>query len=262
MKAWADYRNWPVAMRQRVEEHHLDKIATFIGQALTAYRKKYYSDAAWTKVRDRSQEEQAQLSVAWTALFLEVADALDDDPAGDRAQALCKRWMELTEKSSGSDMEVSTGWTKALSDRQNWPEFAQQRVEEHHLDKIVPFIGQALEAHKKKYYSDAAWAKVTGRTQEERSQLGAAWTALLREVGVSLDDDPASDRAQALFKRWMELAEKTSGGDMEARTGWMNAWADRQNWPEHAQQRVSSFRLEEVLEFIRRAAAHSANKQQ
>jgi hypothetical protein len=158
--------------------------------------------------------------------------------------------MELTEKSSGSDMGVSMGWTKAWGDRQNWPEFARQRVEENHLDKIVPFIGQALEAHKKKYYSDAAWAKVTGRPQDERTQLGAAWAALLREVGAALDDDPASERAQALYMRWMELAEKTSGGDTETSMGWKNAWADRANWPAHAQQQISSFHLEEVLEFI------------
>ena len=262
MKAWADYRNWPAAMRQRAEEHSLDKIAPFIGQALAAHRKKYYSDAAWAKVTASSQDERFQLEAAWSALFLEVGAALDDDPASERVQALCERWMELTEKSSGSDMGVSMGWTKAWGDRQNWPEFARQRVEENHLDKIVPFIGQALEAHKKKYYSDAAWAKVTGRPQDERTQLGAAWAALLREVGAALDDDPASERAQALYMRWMELAEKTSGGDTETSMGWKNAWADRANWPAHAQQQISSFHLEEVMEFIRRAAAHSVNKRQ
>ena len=262
MKAWADHKNWPAAMQRRVEEYHLDKIAPFIGQALSAYRKKYYSDAAWAKVTERLQDERAQLSAAWTALFLEVGAALDDDPAGERAQALCKRWMELTERSSGSDMEVSMGWTKAWGDRQNWPEFARQRVEENQLDKIVPFIGQAFEAYKKKYYSDAAWAKVTGRPQEERTKLGAAWAALLREVGAALSDDPASEPAQALYMRWMELAEKTSGGDTEMSMGWKNAWADRENWPAHAQQQVSSFRLEEAVEFIKRAAAHRAKKLQ
>jgi len=44
--------------------------------------------------------------------------------------------------------------------------------------------------------------------------------------------------------------------------GWKNAWADRANWPAHAQQQISSFHLEEVMEFIRRAAAHSVNKRQ
>ena len=262
MKAWADYRNWPAAMRQRAEEHSLDKIAPFIGLALTAYRKKYYSDAAWAKVTASSQDERFQLEAAWSALFLEVGAALDDDPAGDRAQALGKRWMELTEKSSGGDMEVSMGWTKAWGDRQNWPEFAQQHVEEHHLDKILPFIGQALAAHKKKYYSDAAWAKLAERPRDERAQLGAAWTALFQEVSAALDDDPASERAQALYTRWMELAKKTSGGDTELGIGWKNAWADRANWPKHAQQPISSFRLEEAVEFIKRAAAHRTKKLQ
>lgn len=262
MKAWADYRNWPAAMRQRAEEYHLDKIAPFIGQALSAYRKKYYSDAAWAKVTGRSPEERAQLSAAWTALFLEVGAALDDDPAGERVQALCERWMELAEKTAGGDMEVRMGGMKAWADHRNWPAAMQQHVEDYHLDKIAPFIGQALAAHKKKYYSDAAWAKVTERPQDERAQLGVAWTALFLEVGAALDDDPASDRAHALYTRWMELAEKTSGGDTEVSMGWKNAWADRQNWPAHAQQRVSSFRLEEVLEFIKRVAAHRAKKGQ
>ena len=262
MKAWADHQNWPAAMQQRIEEYHLDKIVPFIGQALAAYRKKYYSDAAWAKVTGRPKEERAEVAAAWTALFLEVGAALDDDPASERAQALCKRWMELMEKTSGGDMEVRTGAMKVCVDNLNWPAAMQQHLEAYHLDKIVPFIGQALVAHKKKYYSDAAWAKVTGRSHDERAQLSVAWTALLLEVADALDDDPASERAQALYTRWMELFQRSTGGDAEAKAGEIKAWADRANWPAYAQQQIASLRLEEVMEFFKQAAEHRAKNKQ
>jgi len=262
MKAWADHRNWPAAMQQRIEEYHLDKIVPFIGQALAGSRKKYYSDAAWAKVTGRTQEEIAEIAAAWKALFLEVGAVLDEDPASERAQALCKRWMDLVEKTSGGDTEVRSGSMKVWADHRNWPAAMRQRLEMYPLDKIVAFIGQALAAHKKKYYSDAAWAKVTGRSHDENAQLSAAWTAHLLEVVDALDEDPASERAQALLTRFMELFERSTGGDEEAKAGEIKAWADRANWPAHAQQQISSFRLDEAMEFLKRAAAHRTKKLQ
>jgi DNA-binding transcriptional MerR regulator len=221
--------------------------------------KQYYSEEAWVKMRPRYAEGP---SPEWIEMYREVEAALGEDPAGEIAQALAARWMELVEKNSGGDMEVRVGAMKAWADHRNWPAAMQQRIEEYHLDKIVPFIGQALAGSRKKYYSDAAWAKVTGRTQEEIAEIAAAWKALFLEVGAVLDEDPASERAQALLTRFMELFERSTGGDEEAKAGEIKAWADRANWPAHAQQQISSFRLDEAMEFLKRAAAHRTKKLQ
>lgn len=262
IKSWADRNNWPAALQQSIADQHLDKIAPFIGQAIVAHRKKYYSDAAWAKLTARPEAERAQLYAEWIALFRDAAAALDEDPASERAQALAARWLDLSQKSSGGDPELRAGEIKAWVDHNNWPAAMQQDIAHYHLDKVAPFIGQAMAAYRKKYFSDEAWAKVMKRSNEEGSQLYAAWCALWQEVAAALDEDPAGEKAQELCAKWEDLAERSSGGDPEVKAGTIKQWADRKNWPAHAQERISSFRLEEVGEFIGRAKACRAIKQQ
>jgi len=216
--------------------------------------KKYYSEEAWSKVGPRYEEEFSQ---EWIDFNRDVEAALDEDPASEKVQALVARWLAL----SGSDPEVWEGAANAWADRKNWPAAMQQCNAEFHWEKIIPFLQQAMTAYRKKYYSEEAWAKVTERPEEERMQLWAAWTALQQEVAAALDEDPASDKAQELCARWADLAEKTSDGDPEVKAGHINEWRDHQNWPVRVQQRISSFRLEEVVDFIKRAYVCRAKKQ-
>jgi len=141
-KAWADRKNWPAAMQQCNAEFHWEKIIPFLQQAMTAYRKKYYSEEAWAKIKQRPEEE-AQLWAAWIALFKEVAAALDEDPAGDKAQELCAKWADLAEKTSGGDPEVKAGKIKEWRDHENWPESAKQRISSLRLEEVVDFIKRA-----------------------------------------------------------------------------------------------------------------------
>ena len=141
-KAWADRKNWPAAMQQCNTELHWEKIIPFLQQAMTAYRKKYYSEEAWAKIKQRPEEE-AQQWAAWTALFKEVAAALNEDPAGDKAQELCAKWANLAEKTSGGDPEVKAGKIKEWRDHENWPESAKQRISSLRLEEVVDFIKRA-----------------------------------------------------------------------------------------------------------------------
>jgi hypothetical protein len=118
-----------------------------------------------------------------------------------------------------------------------------------------------MTAYRKKYFSDEAWAKVMQRPEEERAQLWAAQIALWQEVADALDEDPAGDKAQELCAKWADLAERSSGGDPELKAGSLKEWRDHENWPASAQQRISSFRLEEVVDFIKRAYVCRAKKQ-
>jgi DNA-binding transcriptional MerR regulator len=216
--------------------------------------KKYYSEEAWFKVGPRYEGEFSQ---EWIDLYRDLEAALGEDPASEKAQALVARWLAL----GSSDPEVREGAAKAWADRKNWPSAMQQRIADFHLEKIAPFIAQAMTAYRKKYYSAEAWAKLMQRPEEERAQLSVAWTALQEEVAAALNEDPASDKAQELCAKWADLAERTSGGDPEVKDGHINEWRDHENWPASAQQRISSFRLEEVVDFIKRTYVCRAKKQ-
>jgi DNA-binding transcriptional MerR regulator len=216
--------------------------------------KKYYSEEAWSKVGPRYEEEFSQ---EWIDFNRDVEAALDEDPASEKVQALVARWLAL----SGSDPEVWEGAANAWADRKNWPAAMQQCNAGYHWEKIIPFLQQAMTAYRKKYYSEEAWAKVMHRPEQERAQISAAWTALFQQVAGVLDQDPGSDKAQKLCAQWADLAERHSGGDPEVKAGILEEWRDHQNWPASAQQKISSFRLEEVVEFIKRAYVCRAMKQ-
>ena len=216
--------------------------------------KKYYSEEAWCKMGPRYEGDFSQ---EWIDLYRDLEAALGEDPASEKVQALAVRWMAL----SSGDPEVREGAIKAWADRNNWPPAMQQRIADYHLDKIAPFIGQAMTAYRKKYYSDEAWAKVMKRPEEEGAQFWAAWIALYQEVAAALDEDPAGDKAQELCAKWADLAERSSGGDPEVKAGNIKEWRDHKNWPASAQQRIFSFRLEEVVAFIAKAYAFRAMKQ-
>jgi DNA-binding transcriptional MerR regulator len=87
----------------------------------------------------------------------------------------------------------------------------------------------------RKYYSEEAQAKVEERKKlwsvELQAEVSKAWSELISEVEASLDEDPASPKAQALAARWRKLVEGFTGGDPEILKGLRKMWADRQNWP-------------------------------
>ena len=216
--------------------------------------KKYYSEEAWSKVGPRYEGEFSQ---EWIDLIGEVEAALDEDPASEKVQELAARWMAL----SSEDLEVREGNFKAWADRKNWPAALQQRLDEFHMDKIAPFIGLAVTAYRKKYYSDEAWAKILQLPEDEKAQLHAEWRALWKEVAAALDEDPAGDHAQDLCAKWADLAERSSGGDPEVEAGNRKEGADHKNWPAFIQLNNSSVRLEEVIAFIGKTYAVRAKKE-
>ena len=216
--------------------------------------KKYYSEEAWSKVGPRYEGDFSQ---EWIDLYRDLEAALGEDPASEKVQALVARWRSL----SSGDPEVREGAAKAWADRKNWPAAMRQRIAQFHLEEIAPFIGQAITAYRKKYYSGEAWAKVIERPEEERMQISAAWTALFQQVAAQLDEDPAGEKAQQLCARWAELAERSSGGDPDVKAGNLKEWRDHKNWPASAQQSISSFRLEVVVAFIAKAYGFRAMKQ-
>jgi DNA-binding transcriptional MerR regulator len=113
----------------------------------------------------------------------------------------------------------------------------------------------------KKYYSDDAWEELTRRretmTPDQRSAAEHGtqlWADLFRDIQNALDEDPASDKVQALVARWTQLVESFTGGSPAITDGVKKAWSDRQNWPTDLRRASEPFADRRVWEFIGRAS--------
>jgi DNA-binding transcriptional MerR regulator len=128
------------------------------------------------------------------------------------------------------------------------------------LAKIIEVIEmQENTEFMNKYYSEEAQAKLAGKRKEWKPEMQAevtrAWTELFRDVEASLDEDPKSEKAQALVARWKKLLEGFTGGDAEVTRGLGKVWADRQNWTPTMKEQSAPFANPKVWEFIRKASA-------
>ncbi len=119
-------------------------------QNSTDWSKTYYSEDAKAKVEERkplwNPELQAQVTQQWTQLVADVMDALGENPAGPKAQALAVRWRTLVEGFTGGDPAVQQGLNRMWADKENWPAQEQQRF---HIDpRVQEFIVKAMNASK------------------------------------------------------------------------------------------------------------------
>ncbi|HYM00671.1 MAG TPA: MerR family transcriptional regulator [Blastocatellia bacterium] len=240
----------------------LKKIIELVGTADSLEEmKKYYSDKAWARYKKRQRKRTSE---TWVALMREVQTLIGQDPAGEPAQSLAARWMELWRAETGGDPEIQVGMMRAWADRRNWPAAPRKllaRVDiDMDIEAAVGFVSQALNCHRRKYYSDRAWAQIHQTDPDQKTRRAAAWYQLFIDVAASLELDPAGEQAQALARRWSDLAKEGGADDAEVRTGALKAWNDRGSWPASQQSLISSFEVERVVEFISKAMAASASK--
>jgi hypothetical protein len=87
---------------------------------------------------------------------------------------------------------------------------------------------------------------------KERDSL--EWINPCLEGRALLNDDPAGESVQSFAGRWMDLAKRTTGGDLAIGAGSLRAWADRQNWPPAIQREVASFKLNEIGRLMAKAS--------
>jgi DNA-binding transcriptional MerR regulator len=145
------------------------------------------------------------------------------------------------------------------------------------LRTIIEVIDmQPQENFMRKYYTEQAWIE---RAQlrdhwdhtpaETREKFKQAWQQLFTEIEAAVDLDAASEEAQALTKRWLQLAETAHGGNDAIRAGNLKAWNDWLSWPPEQQDLVlagfgldpkdraaSMNRWQTVINFIGRAIGH------
>jgi DNA-binding transcriptional MerR regulator len=131
------------------------------------------------------------------------------------------------------------------------------RAEAALLTKIIEVIEmQNDNSWSEKYYSPEAREKIAARaaewTPELQAKVSKQWTDLFSEVEAILNEDPASEKAQALGVRWKELVKGFTGGDKEVGSGLNKLYADRPNWPAQATEQMAPFSNPRVWEFMGR----------
>jgi DNA-binding transcriptional MerR regulator len=227
------------------------------------FMEQYFSTEAWAKWkahrRQLSREAKQHASQAWIDLYREAEASLGNDPAGEKAQGLARRWLALVDASGNGDREIKAGFTKAWLDRQHWPAKNRKRIAEFNLEKIAQFIGEIMACSMKEYYSEDSWARMMKRRQrstpEERQRAWQAWIDLFRDIEASLGEDPAGETGQALAKRWITLAKNASEGDAAIKTGLQKAWQDREHWPDALREQLPPFNFDQISQFIKRTLA-------
>lgn len=107
-----------------------------------------------------------------------------------------------------------------------------------------------------KYYSPEARAKIKQHQAEWTAELEAKaqqdWLDLFREAEAALGEDPGSEKAQALGRRWKALVGGFTGGDPEVTRGLRELYADQANWPAQIKEHMKPFSNPKVWEFMGR----------
>ena len=241
------------------------------------FMKKYYTEEAWEKrtliIEQTSPQTMEGYRQGWKQLFLDVEAALELSPASEGAQLLAQRWVLLAELVSGGDAELKAGGAKAWKDHQNWPVAEQDACLARYgldpgadrsasmmrVEKVAKFIGQAIA---RKYYGSLELMRFARINQStvERSQK---WAALFRDVEAAFEEDPASERAQALAARWTALVrEKVT--PMQRVDNFRDVL--RQKSPQDGSMAVVNqisrlYRIEQVSKFLEKALAQGTGRQ-
>ncbi len=224
-----------------------------------AVMKKYYSDEAWER-RKRYYEEGP--SEEWQALYREGQALLGSDPGSDEAAALVARWFDLSRRAWMGEEAVQTDSPMAWLDRDNWPPVMKQRMAEFQMEEVWGFVRKASIASNKRYFSDAAWARIL-HLAGDGSDHTRRWQErvdLFRDVENALNEDPLGPVGQQLAQRWLTHLDEVSGHNAEVKEGLLRGWDGRRYWPAHLRWMVEGLhgmtfeRMEACAEFLDRAS--------
>jgi len=91
LAAWNDRAHWPAALRERVREFRIEEVVNFLARTLAASWKAYVASSGWARLSER----QRNPTEPWNEWYLRARAALEEDPPGEKAQALVLRMTEL-----------------------------------------------------------------------------------------------------------------------------------------------------------------------
>ncbi len=149
-------------------------------------------------------------------------------------------------------------------DREHWPPVMKQRMAEFKVEEVSAFIKLAALSSRKKYFTENAWTRFMKLRQMSIADHSRMWQArvdLFQDIEKALQEDPASEVAQALVARWRAQREEFSGGDSEIKAALLRSWAHRRHWPASVRWQVEGLhmmsfeRFEKAADFLERAVA-------
>jgi len=116
------------------------------------WTKKYYSEEAQQKIKDRAQAipqeviEQGQRD--WATLIRDVETAVTEgiDPKSERAADLAARWSELLKGFTGGNPVIQAGLNKMYADQANWP----KTFPKPYSDEAGAFICEAMSQNRER----------------------------------------------------------------------------------------------------------------
>ena len=142
-----------LATGQRPDAALLKKIIEVIEmQDNPKWSEQYYSEEALAKLKQRewTPEMQAETTKKWNDLFRDVEASLNEDPAGEKAQALAARWGALIINFTGGDPEVTKGLNNVWKNPSGLPGETQDNMKPYMNPKVHEFIQKAFAAGKQR----------------------------------------------------------------------------------------------------------------
>lgn len=135
-------------------------IATITQQDEADVLRKYWSDEEWAKYELALAQIRTGPIEEWKNLNREIAAAAaaGEDPAGEKAQALGARYMELMKRDAHRfrdlvnllrEPEFRAANERAVADQENWPGGVASRIEQSGFRQTVPFIRKVMAARPK-----------------------------------------------------------------------------------------------------------------
>jgi MerR family transcriptional regulator, thiopeptide resistance regulator len=128
------------------------------------------------------------------------------------------------------------------------------------LKKIIEVIEMQEKNDWTKYANEAAREKIAARqgewSPELQERVSKQWMDLIAEVQAAMDsgEAPTGGKARALAARWKALVGEFTKGDPDVTQAVGNAWKDRANWPQQAQEQSGAFKITpEMWGWIREA---------
>jgi MerR family transcriptional regulator, thiopeptide resistance regulator len=224
--------------------HHYDRLGLLKPTARTGTKYRLYSDS------DLVRLEQIVVLKFLGMSLKEIGSVIDREASV--ASALERQQRVLADKRRQLDYAMNTiaqaGTSLKSHGRPDWKLF-RQIIQEIEMQNTTDWS--------RKYYSDEAKAKIEERrtlwNPELQAQVTKDWNELFADIQASLDEDPASEKAQQLAARWKTLLAGFTGGDPEIQKGLNKMYADRDNWPAAEKERVEI--KPEIWGFIQKAFA-------
>jgi len=234
--------------------HHYDRLALLQPQRTESGYRLY-------RLSDLERLEQIAALKLLGLPLREIKELLDRDTRR-LPEVLCAQRRALEEKRRQLDRVIH-----AITDLERTVALGEP-PDAAMLKRLIEVIEmQDNREHMKQYYNDEAWAEMTRRRDEMTPEMKAsaeqasqAWLDLYRDIAASLEEDPASEKAQALVARWNALIESFTGGNADIKDGLRKAWADRPNWPGQLQRMSQPFDDARVWAFIGRATVAGREK--